>query len=61
MLNYFFQFILNVCLSCFAEYAFHFTRLNPEMMYLHKDTGMVNVSYYKFDIDDETGELFVLQ
>lgn len=46
-----------MCLSGFAEYAFHLTRLNPEMMNLHQDSGMVNISYFRFDIDDNTGDL----
>jgi len=50
-------FTLQLCLSGFAEYAFHLTRLNPEMMYLHQDSGMINISYFKFDVDDVTGEL----
>lgn len=39
----------------FAEYTFHLTRLNPEMMYLHQDSGMVNISYFKFELDDLKG------
>lgn len=27
------------------------------MMNLHQDSGMVNISYFKFDIDDSTGDL----
>lgn len=26
-------------------------------MYLHQDSGLVNVAYFKFDVDDSTGEL----
>ena len=39
----------------FAEFAFCLTRMNPEMIYLHQDSGFLNVSYYKFDTDDVTG------
>jgi len=39
----------------FAEFAFCLTRMNPEMVYLHQDSGFLNVSYYKFDTDDITG------
>ena len=39
----------------FAEFAFCLTRMNPEMVYLHQDSGFLNVSYYKFDTDDVTG------
>jgi len=41
----------------FAEFAFCLTRMNPEMVYLHQDSGFLNVSYYKFDSDDVTGML----
>ena len=41
----------------FAEFAFCLTRMNPEMVYLHQDSGFLNVSYYKFDTDDVTGML----
>lgn len=27
------------------------------MMYLHQDSGLVNISYFKFDVDEVTGEL----
>ncbi|XP_049868860.1 transcription-associated protein 1 isoform X2 [Pectinophora gossypiella] len=48
---------LQLALSSFAEYVLHLTRLNPDMMYVHQDSGLLNVSYYKFDVDDTTGEL----
>ncbi|KAF5284945.1 hypothetical protein FQA39_LY16900 [Lamprigera yunnana] len=51
------MFTLQLALACFAEYVFHLTRLNPDMMYLHQDSGLVNISYFKFDVDDSTGEL----
>jgi len=41
----------------FAEFAFCLTRMNPEMIYLHQDSGFLNISYYKFDTDDVTGTL----
>jgi len=44
----------------FAEFAFCLTRMNPEMIYLHQDSGFLNVSYYKFDTDDVTGQLRAL-
>lgn len=52
----FLQFTNQVCLNGFAEYAFHLTRLNPEMMNIHQDSGMVNISYFRFDVDD-SGDL----
>lgn len=51
------MFTLQLSLCCIIEYAFHLTRLNADMMYLHRETGLVNVSYFKFDLDDITGEL----
>ncbi|KAK9754069.1 FAT domain [Popillia japonica] len=51
------MFTLQLALACFAEYVLHLTRLNPDMMYLHQDCGLVNIAYFKFDVDDSTGEL----
>uniref|UniRef100_A0A1Y1MXI9 FAT domain-containing protein n=3 Tax=Photinus pyralis TaxID=7054 RepID=A0A1Y1MXI9_PHOPY len=51
------MFTLQLSLACFAEYVLHLTRLNPDMMYMHQDSGLVNISYFKFDVDDSTGEL----
>ncbi|KAG7311694.1 hypothetical protein JYU34_002748 [Plutella xylostella] len=48
---------LQLSLSSFAEYVLHLTRLNPDMLYVHQDSGLLNVSYFKFDVDDATGEL----
>ncbi|XP_075234435.1 transcription-associated protein Nipped-A isoform X2 [Lycorma delicatula] len=48
---------LQLALACFSEYVLHLTRLNPDMMYIHQDSGFMNISYFKFDIDDTTGEL----
>lgn len=47
---------LQISLASFAEYVFHLTRLSPDMMYIHQDSGLLNVSYFKFDVDDATGE-----
>lgn len=44
-------------LACLCEYALHLTRLNADMMYIHQDSGLINISYYKFDVDNATGEL----
>lgn len=52
-----FQFTLQLSLTCFAEYVLHLTRLNPDMMYVHQDSGLINIAYFKFDIDDISGEL----
>ncbi|EZA54681.1 Transformation/transcription domain-associated protein [Ooceraea biroi] len=50
-------FTLQLSLNCFAEYVLHLTRLNPDMMYIHQDSGLINIAYFKFDIDDTSGEL----
>ncbi|CAG2065287.1 unnamed protein product, partial [Timema podura] len=50
-------FTLQLSLACFAEYVLHLSRLNPDMMYIHQDSGLVSISYYKFDVDDVTGDL----
>lgn len=51
------MFTLQLSLFCFAEYVLHLTRLNPDMMYIHQDSGLINISYFKFDVDDTTGIL----
>jgi len=51
------QFTYQLAMACLCEYAFHFTRLMPETMYIHQDTGQINVSFFKFDLDDSNGEL----
>ncbi|KAA0197800.1 hypothetical protein HAZT_HAZT001767 [Hyalella azteca] len=39
------------------EYVLHLTRLYPDMLYLHRDSGLINVAYFKFNVDDSKGEL----
>ncbi len=51
------MFTLQLALADFAEYVLHLSRLNPDMMYVHQDSGLVNVSYFKFDVDDVSGDL----
>lgn len=51
------QLTLQLSLAGLAEFVMHLTRLNPDMMYLHQDSGLMNLSYFKFDVDDITGEL----
>lgn len=51
------MFMLQLSLACFVEYIFHLTRLNPDMMYVHKDSGLVNVSYFKFNVDNPTADV----
>nr|XP_042899044.1 transformation/transcription domain-associated protein isoform X5 [Parasteatoda tepidariorum] len=51
------QFTLQLALSGFIEYVLHLTRLNPDMMYIHQDSGLMNVSYFRFNVDDTSGEL----
>lgn len=37
------------------EYLLHLTKLYPDMMYIHQDSGLINVAYFKFNIDDAKG------
>ena len=48
---------LQLALAGFAEYVLHLTRLNPDMLYIHQDSGLANVAYFKFDVDDVSGDL----
>lgn len=49
------QITIHLAVWGFAEFAFCLTRMNADMMYLHLDSGFLNVSYYKFDTDDVSG------
>lgn len=51
------QFILQFALCNVAEYVLHLTRQNPDMIYIHQDSGLINISYFRFDTDDLSGEL----
>lgn len=51
------QFTLQLSLACLCEYALHLTATNADMMYIHQDSGLINISYFKFDIDEATDEL----
>ena len=51
------QFTLQMSLIAMTEYVLHLTRLNPDMIYIHQDSGLLNVSYFRFDVDDMSGEL----
>ncbi|KAF6210692.1 hypothetical protein GE061_013799 [Apolygus lucorum] len=51
------MFTLQLSLTCFCEYVLHLTRLNPDMLYIHQDSGLLNVSYFKFDVEDTKGDL----
>lgn len=48
---------IQLALMGFAEFVLHLTRMNPDMIYLHQDCGYINISYFKFDIDDQSGDL----
>lgn len=48
---------LQLALSGFAEYVLHLSRLNPDILHIHQDSGLLNVAYFKFDLDDTSGEL----
>ena len=51
------MFTLQLALAGFAEYVLHLSRLNPDTIYIHQDSGLINISYFKFDLDDVSGEL----
>ncbi|KAK3867130.1 hypothetical protein Pcinc_027378 [Petrolisthes cinctipes] len=48
---------VQVALIGLMEYLLHLTKLYPDMMYVHQDSGLINVAYFKFNIDDAKGEL----
>lgn len=48
---------LQMALAFLCEYALHLTRLNTDMIYIHQDSGLMNVSYFKFDINDDKDDL----
>jgi len=48
---------LQLSLAGFAEYVLHLSRLNPDILYINQDSGLLNISYFKFDVDDVSGEL----
>lgn len=48
---------LQISLINLAEYVLHLTRLNADMLYIHQDSGLLSVSYFKFDVEDLNGEL----
>lgn len=51
------QFTLQFALCNVAEYVLHLTRQNLDMIYIHQDSGLINISYFRFDTDDLNGEL----
>lgn len=51
------MFTIQLALIGFAEFIFHLNRLNPEMLQIAQDTGKLNVAYFRFDINDATGDL----
>ncbi|XP_072179557.1 transformation/transcription domain-associated protein-like [Diadema setosum] len=40
-----------------AEFVLHLTRLNPEIIQIERNSGLLSVFYLRFDIDDTSGEL----
>ncbi|XP_073683761.1 transformation/transcription domain-associated protein isoform X3 [Garra rufa] len=51
------MFTIQLALIGLAEFMLHLNRLNPEMLQIAQDTGKLNVSYFRFDINDATGDL----
>ncbi|XP_052224459.1 transformation/transcription domain-associated protein-like isoform X9 [Dreissena polymorpha] len=50
-------FTVQLALMGFAEFVLHLSRMDPDMLYLHQDCGYLNIAYFKFDIDDQSGDL----
>ncbi|XP_067100393.1 transformation/transcription domain-associated protein isoform X3 [Osmerus mordax] len=48
---------IQLALIGLAEFMLHLNRLNPEMLQIAQDTGKLNVSYFRFDINDASGDL----
>ena len=38
---------LQMALAGFAEHVLHLSRCNPDMLYIHQDSGLINISYFK--------------
>ena len=51
-----FQFTTQLTLLQFAEFTLHLSRLSPEMLQIIRESGRLNVGYYKFEIDDNKGK-----
>ncbi|XP_048847031.1 transformation/transcription domain-associated protein isoform X2 [Brienomyrus brachyistius] len=51
------MFTIQLALIGLAEFVLHLNRLNPEMLQIGQDTGKLNVAYFRFDINDATGDL----
>ncbi|XP_078728881.1 transformation/transcription domain-associated protein isoform X3 [Lampetra fluviatilis] len=51
------MFTVQLALLGFAEFVLHLNRLNPEMIQIAQDTGQLSVAYFRFDINDATGDL----
>lgn len=45
-------FTAQLALWSMMEFSFFLSRLNPEMLYIHKDSGLANVAYFKFEMDE---------
>ena len=54
------QLMIQLALMGFAEYVLHLTRMNPDQMYLHQDCGYLSIAYFKFHVDDVSGEAVAL-
>ncbi|KAI8515292.1 hypothetical protein Bbelb_061050, partial [Branchiostoma belcheri] len=51
------QLTQQLALMGFVEFVLHLTRLNPEMLYVAQDCGQLHASYFRFDINDASGDL----
>ncbi|OQV12187.1 Transformation/transcription domain-associated protein [Hypsibius exemplaris] len=50
-------FIRSHAALCVAEYVLRLTKLTPDMMHIHTESGVEGVYSYTFDLDERNGEL----
>ena len=55
------MFTLQLALAAFAEYVLHLSRLNPDMMYIHQDSGLINISYFKLVKFSEGSRVYIFE
>ena len=39
-----------------AEFVLHLTRLNPEILQIERNSGLLSVFYFRFDVDETSGK-----
>ncbi|XP_038044323.1 transformation/transcription domain-associated protein-like isoform X2 [Patiria miniata] len=51
------MFTTQLALLGLVEFVMHLTRLNPEIIQVERNSGLLSIFYFRFDMDDATGEL----